>query len=191
MSSRAKPSRSGLLAVGSGGFVVTSRPRGGDWLASDLQGLKADRFSLVVSMLTAEEEIELLLSEEDERCRETGLEFLRFPIPDRCIPSDRMAFDAFVERVHRLLSNGAFGIFHCRAGLGRAPLLGCSVLMKEGCDADAAWDLIASRRGQAVPDTAEQRVWVSQTARQTQTLDEAFSALTESGLEQGRGDNGK
>jgi hypothetical protein len=46
------------------------------------------------------------------------------------------------------------------SGIGRSSLLAAAVLVEDGVDPDEAWDLI-SARGYAVPDTEEQRIWLT------------------------------
>lgn len=150
-----------FIAVGSGGFRIHPKPRGGEWLESDLQTFRADGIQILVSLLTASETEELRLAQESQLCAEVGLEFMSFPIPDRQVPAFRESFQEFVESLASRLTAGQYAVFHCRAGLGRAPLLGCAVLVHTGTPPIQAWELIAQWRGQDVPDTEEQRNWIS------------------------------
>ncbi len=49
--------------------------------------------------------------------------------------------------------------------------------MLEGCSSTNAWDLIHKHRGQTVPDTPEQRAWVSLATSQITTIEQALEAL--------------
>lgn len=50
---------------------------------------------------------------------------------------------------------------HCRYGIGRASLLAAAVLVREGVDADEAWQRIGVARGHVVPDTDEQQHFIA------------------------------
>ena len=154
-----------LIPLGRGAFAVGPRPRGSDWLESDLSALRELGFSVVVSLLTAQETHELELVDERDHCDQLGLQFLSYPIPDMTVPSDRGAFNQFVDSLFaRVFDEGGQAYCHCRAGLGRAPLLGCSLLMRGGLAPTAGWTLLSSKRGHTVPETPEQREWVEKGA---------------------------
>src|SRR3569833_3207421 len=92
--------------------------------------------------------------------REQGISFVRFPIPDRSVPTS-------VEAAHRLWNalatriraGGSVGI-HCRAGFGRSGLMVAGTLIHLGISAGEAWQRTAKARGLAVPDTERQREWL-------------------------------
>lgn len=167
-----------LVSLGSGAFAIGPRPRGGDWLESDLAALRELGFRIVVSLLTAGEARELELQDEPEVCQDLGLEFWTFPIVDMMVPADPAAFTQFTERLFEGISQGRQAYCHCRAGLGRAPLLGCSLLVRGGMTPEDSWGLLSAKRGHRVPETRQQREWVGshraldqQQARRPQGLD--------------------
>jgi protein-tyrosine phosphatase len=146
-------------------LAITTRPRGGDWLADELSALKREGVSVVVSCLTDPEERELGLAHEAQIAGEQGLCFVRTPIEDRGTPANAHAFAVLVDGLLTDRAAGCRIAVHCRQGLGRAPLVAASILVSSGTPADDAWTLIAARREQPVPDTDEQREWVHQFAR--------------------------
>lgn len=121
-----------LIEIGKGCFKIIPKPRGGDWLETDLQHLKSEGFTFVVSLLTGPEILELDLVNEESLCKALQLEFYSYPIIDRATPRDRTTFEDFAIQILSNLNNGGRGVFHCRAGLGRAPLLGCTVMVQAG-----------------------------------------------------------
>jgi protein-tyrosine phosphatase len=167
------------IEIGLGFFRVGPKPRGGDWLEDDLRALKREGFTLVASLLTVEENMELDLVDEASLCKEIGLDFYSFPIVDRSTPRNRRDFEDFATRLSVRLEAGDRGVFHCRAGLGRAPLLGCTIMLKNGADAGKAWKMLAEARGQMVPDTEAQKAWVKAAQESVTSLDDAFSKLLE------------
>lgn len=162
------------IQIGPGSLKVAPRPRGGDWLELDLLNLQKEGYSFVVSLLTPAEEVELGLTCEGSFAGAMGMKYFAFPIIDRSVPGDRDSFDRLAATVLDLLKDGEKGFFHCRAGLGRAPLLGCAVMVKAGYEVDEAWRLLAEFRGQSVPDTAEQRSWITSPPL---SLEEALTKL--------------
>ncbi len=63
-----------------------------------------------------------------------------------------------------------------RAGLGRAPLLACTMLTLHGMDVEQAWAVTEECRGQPVPDTPAQRAW-PRTPSVPLSLEEALALL--------------
>lgn len=53
---------------------------------------------------------------------------------------------------------------HCRQGVGRSALVAACVLVLRRVLVNEAFEKIEEARGCAVPDTEEQRAWVSQFA---------------------------
>ncbi|MFI6999720.1 hypothetical protein [Nocardia sp. NPDC050175] len=138
-----------------------ARPRGGDWLADLMDGLRAAGVTTLVSALTPGEEMELELRDEAAAAHRAGLEFVAFPIPDRSVPRVAVARPV-LQRLAESVSAGGYLVAHCRAGIGRSALIAAGVLVLEGADPAAVWDLIESSRGCPVPDTDEQRQWVNE-----------------------------
>jgi protein-tyrosine phosphatase len=118
-------------------------------------------FGMIVSLLTEGEVVELELREAQALCQDLGLQFWSYPIQDRTVPADRTSFGGFTDQVFERISlQGGRAYCHCRAGLGRAPLLGCSLLVRGGLTSSDGWTLLSAKRGQLVPETTEQREWV-------------------------------
>jgi protein-tyrosine phosphatase len=138
-----------------------ARPRAGDWLEDEIENWRAAGVQVVVSLLEPSEEAELGLQAEADACRSRGIEFIRFPIADRGVPSDRKAALELAQTLGR--SEQAIAI-HCRAGIGRSSLMAALVLIHRGVTPDTAFGLIQAARGVAVPDTDQQLDWVSRFA---------------------------
>ncbi|MFA7483782.1 MAG: tyrosine protein phosphatase [Vulcanimicrobiota bacterium] len=171
-----------FIEIEPGRFCVGPKPRGGDWLEVDIQNLNREGFTFVVSLLTEPENTELNLVNEETVCKRNGIEFYSFPIIDRSAPKCRKKFEDFAQHLLTKIKNGECGYFHCRAGLGRAPLLGCIIMRMAGAHPDEAWRMLAEARGQPVPDTEEQRAWVKSSQSAT-NLDDAFAKLLDNGNE--------
>jgi len=136
-----------------------ARPRAEDWLEADLDAWKSAGVDQVVSLLEREEVSELGLQAEPDMCREKGIVFLSFPIPDRGVPDIREARH-LAETLARDIASGRSVAIHCRAGIGRSSLIAACALICSGGDAHEALQLIKDARGVSVPDTEEQRDWV-------------------------------
>ncbi|HEX9944292.1 MAG TPA: protein-tyrosine phosphatase family protein [Thermoanaerobaculia bacterium] len=147
-----------------GRLGIIPRPRGGDWLADDVRSWRASGLDVVTSLLTPDEVAEFELREEEARSRAEGLEFHAFPIPDLGVPRSRVALAQLVSELEEALASGKNVAVQCRQGIGRSSLVIASLLVSAGEDPNEAFRRIEKARGRPVPETAEQREWVSQMA---------------------------
>ncbi len=143
-------------------LATAARPRGGDWLETEMAQLRRERADILVSLLTDDEVIELGLSQEADECKIAGIDFRNFPIPDRDVPASTEDFRKFIAELHAELRGGKSIVAHCRAGIGRSSLLIASLLKLEGMTAAEAFRRISVARGLPVPDTQRQVKWVEQ-----------------------------
>jgi hypothetical protein len=137
-------------------LAIATRPRGGDWLVDEIDGLKAAGVGTLVSCLTGLEESELGLNSEALVARVAGLSFVAIPIEDRSAPM-RGSLEPVAEQINADRRAGRRVAVHCRQGLGRAPLVAAAALVREGVSPADAWARIEEARGQSVPETVEQR----------------------------------
>jgi protein-tyrosine phosphatase len=144
-----------IRRAGPGALSTMARPRGGEWLADDMNGLAAAGVTVVVSLLTDAEMAELGLSGEAEAAQASSLTFYRLPTEDRHAP-DPGAGRALAGTLQDLLAEGAHVAVHCRFGIGRSSTLAAMVLVLEGTPPDQAWTQISAARGRTVPDSAAQ-----------------------------------
>ena len=145
-------------------LAIVLRPRGGDWLEDEAISMRRAGIDILVSMLRAEEALELGLATEADACRTAGIEFKSFPIQDREVPSSMASFSAFVEQLLIELHSGRSVAVHCRASIGRSSLLLAGVLCAEGFAPEDAFKRLANARGLQVPDTTEQVQWIEKFA---------------------------
>lgn len=148
-----------------GRLAIMPRPRGGDWLEEEIQAWRRGGIDLIVSLLTSDEYIDLELVEEESLCRAHGIEFVSFPIMDRSVPSSMAAFSDLVSMLAGQLANGRKIAVHCRQGIGRAGLVAVCLLLLSGVEQGAALAGVSSARGCAVPETSEQRRWITAFAK--------------------------
>ena len=147
-------------------IAIVPRPSGGDRLDDEMEGLREAGIDVLVSMLEQSEAEELGLEEEAAAALKSGVLFLNYPIPDRRVPGDKQAFADFLAALESLIARGKKIGIHCRACIGRSSVLAASLLVRSGVAEREVWQRIEAARGMPVPDTAEQRRWVSQMARQ-------------------------
>jgi protein-tyrosine phosphatase len=136
------------------------RPRGGDWLVDEIRSWRTAGVDVVVSLLTPDEVASLDLADEERLCAANGIQFVSFPITDRSVPLSKPAVLALAARLAKDLAAGKNIAIHCRQGIGRAALIGASVLIQLGVDSDAAIQHISTARGCPVPETLEQKSWI-------------------------------
>ncbi len=142
-----------------GQLAILPRPRGGEWLESEIHSWQQAGLDVVVSLLTSDEVARLGLTEEERLCQGYGLQFLSFPIVDRSVPSSRAATFEFIRRLGKALAEGKIVAIHCRQGIGRSALIAACLLVSAGGDAETALQSVSAARGCPVPETLEQRQW--------------------------------
>ena len=143
-----------------GKLAISSRPRGGDWLADEVAGWKAAGVDEIVSLLTPDEELELGLREEATQAHAHGMDFLGLPVEDRQVPQSETLLRSVLEKMDETLSAGKNVVAHCRQGVGRAGLLAACLLINKGWEPEAAVSLLSDVRGTPIPETPEQRRWI-------------------------------
>jgi protein tyrosine phosphatase (PTP) superfamily phosphohydrolase (DUF442 family) len=91
-------------------------------------------------------------SDDEQGLRRVGIELLRLPIEDR----HALRHEQLVEGIRwadRHFSGGGKVLVHCQHGVGRAPLMGASILIdREKLTAPEALKTIRARRWQAAPN---------------------------------------
>ena len=141
-------------------LAIVMRPRGDDWLETEMARLKMAGIDTVVSLLEAEEAGWLGLADEAQQAAAAGLKFLSYPIPDVHVPQDVATFRSFVEGLaDRARTGESIGV-HCRGSIGRATVTAACTLIHLGWEPEAALAAIEATRGCHVPDTEEQRLWI-------------------------------
>ena len=148
-----------------GKLATMPRPRGGDWLKDEIEAWCEAGIDVVVSLLSAEEESELGLEDEARLAQDCGLTFTSFPIDDFGVPSSNSALLELVDELDRLLLSGRSVGIHCRQAIGRSSLVAACLLAATGENVDVSFQRITDARGRSVPDTLDQRKWVSDFAR--------------------------
>ena len=156
-----KPTLFEIERDGAGRIATMACPRGGDWLADEIEALRSAGVDVLVSALAESELAELRLTAEPELAKQAGLTFVSFPIPDRGVPAVVAPVSNLVGHLEELLSAGQFVVVHCRAGIGRSSLLAAAVLVREGLSPAEAWERISAARGLTVPDTEVQQAWLA------------------------------
>ena len=118
--------------------------------------------TLLIDLLTPDEEEHLGLQREREACAVNGLEYVSFPIVDRSIPNSDQDAVRLIETIDSRLRAGKNALVHCRQGLGRSGVIACGVLIKNGVPAEEAVTRWTGVRGAQVPETPRQRLWLDE-----------------------------
>lgn len=157
-----KPNIYKIKAIGLGSLSVMAKPVAGEWLDGDFRFYMDSGITLIVSLLEDPEANELGLKDEKDIAARNGIKFLSFPIADRGVPESVYRFQAFISSLYEQIEGGAHASVHCRAGIGRSGLVAAAVLLHEGLEPEEAFALISEARRCPVPDTREQRDWLSE-----------------------------
>jgi protein-tyrosine phosphatase len=143
-----------------GRLAIMARPRAGDWLRDEISDWATENIDVVVSLLEPEEVLELELDAEGELCRERGIEFVSFPIPDRGVPASIPKTAELARRLATRIAEDQSVAIHCRAGIGRSALIAACVLVYAGINAGEVLDRVTVARRLKVPDTDDQIRWL-------------------------------
>ena len=135
-------------------------PAGAAELDASVAELARDGVDVLVSLLPPEQATGLGLAGEEAAALRAGLAFRAFPVADFGVP-ERQPAEAFLELVAGDLDAGKHVAVHCWGGIGRSSLIAAALLVARGTDAEDAWAQIAAARGVSVPETDEQRAWVT------------------------------
>lgn len=150
-----------------GELAIVPRPRGGDWLKDEINALKDGHFEILVSLLMRDESDEFDLAAEAHLSRSHGLQFCEFPIPDLGTPRSMEAARELIGELYVALKAGKKVGIHCRQGIGRSGLIAAGLLVASGVDPETAFRQVSGARGLPVPETAEQKQWVRELARES------------------------
>ncbi len=141
-------------------LAIVLRPRGDEGLKADLEAVRAEGIDILVSLLTREDNEDLGLTEEGKIAEQLGMQFISYPILDRCTPSDAASFRRLVTTLRDQARAGKAIGAHCRGCIGRATVLLASIMISLGCQPAQVLRQIERARGFPVPDTSEQLEWI-------------------------------
>jgi len=144
--------------------AILERPRGDAWLEDEVLELKGKGVDIVVSLLTADEEQELGLEGEKDAVEARGMMYISFPIEDCGTPDSMSRARALIAVLVASMKAGKGIGVHCRAGIGRSPMIAAAVLVASGMPLERALGSLSKARGWPVPETPEQRKWVEKQA---------------------------
>ena len=150
---------------GPGRLAILSRPAA-ERLSEEIAAWRAAGVTIVASLLEPEEQRALGLRDEAELCRAQGIEFTSFPIPDGGVPASLADGVALTRRLAQVIAAGGTVGVHCRASIGRSGMIAAAVLIAQSRSEDEALEAVGVGRGLRVPETPEQRAWVSSAVRE-------------------------
>ncbi|WP_276481864.1 hypothetical protein [Paraflavitalea pollutisoli] len=139
---------------------IMARPRGGEWLAEEMEQFRKQGVQIIVSLLEPAEIRGLGLLREEALSTAASIRYINYPIPYRGLPNSiektRILIDELTEQFH----NGATIVIHCRMGIGRSSIIAGCVLLQLGYSRKELIGDISKARGLSVPDTPEQSKWL-------------------------------
>ena len=147
-------------------LCMMKRPEGHDQLEQEIQQLEQAGIRALVCLLEPQDLSELGLSNEKKICREMGIEFFNFPIPDYGTPADAQSYLNLIAKLDQQLQEGQKIAIHCYMGIGRSSLIAAGILIKRGLPWREAFARIGQHRGHQVPETKEQEAWMQEIAEQ-------------------------
>lgn len=154
------------LNVAEGTLAIASLPgRGGD-LAGDLAQFRDFKPSLVLTMVTEAELLEVGAHHFGTDIQTLGSRWAHLPVNDFGIPSaETVARWSDVSKSARAaLAGGGRVIIHCKGGCGRSGMAALRLMIEAGEAPDAALKRLRAVRPCAV-ETAQQLSWATETSQ--------------------------
>jgi protein-tyrosine phosphatase len=139
---------------------MATRPRGGDWLADEVNGWRQAGLHVVVSLLEKDEAAQLELAHEAAVAESKSVRFTSFPIPDRGVPASTRDALTLLSNIAATLDAGQNVAIHCRQGIGRSGLIAAGLLVLSGMGVEKAVAAVSAARGQTIPETPAQLQWI-------------------------------
>ena len=81
-----KPDIYKIEVLGKGSLSAMAKPRSGEWVKEEFQGIAESGISKIISLLEVSEARDLDLNHERQLSESNGMAFAQFPIPDRDVP---------------------------------------------------------------------------------------------------------
>ena len=162
-------------SIGKGFLAVMAHPACGGDAAMIFRDLAAQGVRQVVSLLDADEDLELGLENEAELVHEQSMDFVSFPIPDLGLPGSINDFARLSQRLFHQVEAGTNTLIHCRAGVGRSGLLASAVLLHGGRTVQQAFVQVSHMRGCQVPETPQQGDWLLENHPLVTAMDDLVS----------------
>ncbi|KAL7713775.1 Tyrosine specific protein phosphatases domain-containing protein [Entamoeba marina] len=99
-------------------------------LETDIEQLKEQEITVVVSCLTPHDYIRLGIENYEEMLYQNNIQLIKCPMPDFWVPKSRYWYDEMATEVSNLLVKGEKVLVHCNSGKGRTGLFAAAVLSK-------------------------------------------------------------
>ena len=116
--------------------------------------------TMLVSLLSPNEEEQLGLEQEEVTCTAVGIAFNKLPIPDNSIPGVDN-FTKFIDLLYSKTNEPGKILIHCRHGIGRSSLIAIGLMIKHGMPLKESIVMVRKIRGQNVPQHISQRKLLS------------------------------
>lgn len=140
---------------------IMPHPAVGPELPRAVASLVNEGVTTVVSLLTDEEADGLGLGKEAIFMGQSGIDFLSFPVPDREVPASLSDLHGLCKDLKERLWQGESVVIHCRFGIGRSALVAGCLMLYLGEEKVGVYPKISRAREANVPDTDEQREFLS------------------------------
>ena len=149
-----------VTEIGKGTLFVMAAPISGKGLEQDIIGCARLGINKIVSLLEPNEQLALGLAREETLCRQHGIDYVNFPIPDHNVADTGSALK-FATRLLENISSGQSIVIHCYAGIGRTGIIAGAILVRSGVSATEAISLLSHARGINMPETQAQKQWLT------------------------------
>lgn len=126
-------------------------------LVEDIESIKRENISVVVSLIEDFEFEQLLIEEFPNYVLENNINFIHYPIIDHQIPTNIKTFNLLIVHLCNLFLNGHRILIHCRGGVGRTGTVCACMLLHFGYSPKIAIETVKSRRRRALRNQSQCR----------------------------------
>ena len=142
----------------------------GNWqrsLALDVGAIRQWRADLVISLIEADEFVELGVENLPDLLSAANIAWLHMPIADFAAPDSGfdLRWKSVGPDIQRQLDSGCRILVHCKGGLGRAGTIAARLLIERGFAVDAAMRLVREVRSPDAIQTMEQERYLQSLAK--------------------------
>jgi protein-tyrosine phosphatase/nicotinamidase-related amidase len=142
--------------------ILPGRKDRGRNLQKDLQNLKEENVTKIISLITEHEYLEYGVSNLKQDYINAGFSFISYPMVDQGIP-DVTTLPSILQTMDKELEQGGNVVLHCVGGLGRSGTIAAAYLnYKFGMDPNQAISIVREHRSQRAVESKEQLAFLQE-----------------------------
>jgi protein-tyrosine phosphatase/nicotinamidase-related amidase len=136
--------------------ILPGRKDRGRNLQKDLENLKDESITMIISLITEHEYNEYGVPDLKQEYQKAGFSFIAYPMLDQGVP-DLDSLPSILQTIEKELELGGNVVLHCVGGLGRSGTIAAAFLIyKYGLEPNQAISIVREHRSQRAVESKEQ-----------------------------------